>query len=230
VDRMKRNWRAPVYAFFKPDPAITYKDGRRLHAFQCANTGCKHVVNWYLTSSDKSSTQNLRKHARKCWGAEALEAADRMITASKAKDSVEKYRRTQNLKVAFGAASKKSFRYSTIQHTPTETRMRPFNIVKDRGFDCLMKTGRPEYKLPSPTTVGRDVRKVFTRVQQRVARWLQEYDGELNFATDVWTSPNQKAMVAFTVHFEHQGAPMTMVLDVVEVAKSHSGLNLATVF
>lgn len=58
----------------------------------------------------------------------------------------------------------------------------------------------------------------------------QEYDGELNFATDAWTSPNQKAMVAFTVHFEHQGAPMTMVLDVVEVAKSHSGLNLATAF
>lgn len=126
--------------------------------------------------------------------------------------------------------------------------MRPFNIVKDRGFDCLMKTGRPEYKLPSPTTVGRDVRKVFARVQQRVAHWLQarenqqvdfesarlthkqEYDGELNFATDAWTSPNQKAMVAFTVHFEHQGTPMTMVLDVVEVAKSHSGLNLATAF
>ena len=37
-------------------------------------------------------------------------------------------------------------------------------------------------------------------------------------------------MVAFTVHFEHQGSPMTMVLDVVEVAKSHSGLNLATAF
>lgn len=46
----------------------------------------------------------------------------------------------------------------------------------------------------------------------------------------MWTLPNQKAMVAFTVHFEHQGSPVTMVLDVVMVAKSHSGLNLATVF
>ncbi|TFY58886.1 hypothetical protein EVJ58_g6134 [Rhodofomes roseus] len=108
--------------------------------------------------------------------------------------------------------------------------MRPFNIVKDRGFESLIKTGRPEYKLPSPTTVGRDVRKVFLRVRDRIARWLQEYDGKLNFATDAWTSPNQKAMVAFTVHFEHQGAPMTMILDVVEVAVSHSGLNLATAF
>lgn len=51
--------------------------------------------------------------------------------------------------------------------------MRPFNIVKDRGFISLMKTGRPEYYIPSPTTVGRDVRKVFTRTRGRVARMLQ---------------------------------------------------------
>ena len=58
----------------------------------------------------------------------------------------------------------------------------------------------------------------------------QEYDGNLNFATDAWTSPNQKAMIAFTVHFEHAGAPMSLVLDVLEVAMSHSGLNLASAF
>lgn len=37
-------------------------------------------------------------------------------------------------------------------------------------------------------------------------------------------------MVAFTIHFEHQGSMMTMVLDVIEVAKLHSRLNLAMVF
>ena len=52
----------------------------------------------------------------------------------------------------------------------------------------------------------------------------------LNFATDAWTSPNHKAYVAFTVHFEHNGTPMSMLLDLVEVAKSHSGLNLAHAF
>jgi len=59
---------------------------------------------------------------------------------------------------------------------------------------------------------------------------LQEYDGALNFATDVWTSPNHKAFVAFTVHFEHKGTPISMLLDLVEVAKSHSGVNLAEAF
>ena len=52
----------------------------------------------------------------------------------------------------------------------------------------------------------------------------------MNFATDAWTSPNNKAYVAITVHFEDKGVPMSMLLDIVEVACSHSGLNLAAAF
>jgi hypothetical protein len=58
----------------------------------------------------------------------------------------------------------------------------------------------------------------------------QEYEGALNFATDAWTSPNHKAYVAITVHFEHEGVPISMLLDLVEVARSHSGVNLAEAF
>ena len=52
----------------------------------------------------------------------------------------------------------------------------------------------------------------------------------LNFATDAWTSPNNKAYVAVSVHFENEGVPILMLLDIVEVARSHSGLNLAAAF
>ena len=52
----------------------------------------------------------------------------------------------------------------------------------------------------------------------------------MNFATDTWTSPNHKAYVAFTVRFAHEGVLVSMLLDIVEVAKSHSGVNLATAF
>jgi hypothetical protein len=52
----------------------------------------------------------------------------------------------------------------------------------------------------------------------------------LNFATDAWTSPNHKAFVAVTVHFQLDGALVAMLLDLVEVAESHSSLNLAAVF
>jgi hypothetical protein len=36
--------------------------------------------------------------------------------------------------------------------------------------------------------------------------------------------------VAVTVHFVHNGEPICLLLDLVEVAKSHSGVNLASAF
>jgi hypothetical protein len=36
--------------------------------------------------------------------------------------------------------------------------------------------------------------------------------------------------VAVSVHFENEGVPISMLLDIVEVACSHTGLNLATAF
>jgi hypothetical protein len=102
---------------------------------------------------------------------------------------------------------------------------RPFSIVQDRGFQNLMKTGRPKYYIPSPSTVSRDV-----NVCKRIAKMLQEHNGDLNFATDAWTSPNHKAFIAVTVHFEINGVLMTMLLDLKEVVTSHSGMNLAAAF
>ena len=52
----------------------------------------------------------------------------------------------------------------------------------------------------------------------------------MNFATDTWTSPNHKVFVAVTVHFQIDGSPVAMLLDLVEVAESHSGLHLAAIF
>src|SRR5258708_30030525 len=50
---------------------------------------------------------------------------------------------------------------------------------------------------------------------------LQEYDGKFRFSTDAWTSLNHKAFVTLTVHLKHEGKPLTMLLDIVEVTKSN---------
>jgi hypothetical protein len=47
----------------------------------------------------------------------------------------------------------------------------------------------------------------------------QNYDGDLNFATDTWTFPNHRAYVAVTVHLEDKEIPLSLVLDIVKVAK-----------
>lgn len=58
----------------------------------------------------------------------------------------------------------------------------------------------------------------------------QGHEGALSFGTDAWTSPNHKAYVAITIHFEQAGNPICLLLDIVEVACSHSGANLAAAF
>jgi hypothetical protein len=57
--------------------------------------------------------------------------------------------------------------------------------------------------------------------------YRQEYEGNLNFATDTWMSPNHKVYVAVMVHFEKDSKPVCMILDIVEVTMAHSGINLA---
>jgi hypothetical protein len=39
-----------------------------------------------------------------------------------------------------------------------------------------------------------------------------------------------QGVCVFTVHFEHKGSPISMLLDLVEVAKSHSSVNFAEAF
>ena len=65
--------------------------------------------------------------------------------------------------------------------------------------------------------------------QIRKLNHIQKYEGKLHFATDAWTSPNHQAYVALTVHFEHNGAPVCLILDVVEVAKVSEMPNISII-
>jgi len=44
-----------------------------------------------------------------------------------------------------------------------------------------MKTGRPEYHIPSPETVSCDVRNVFVNVHKHIAKVLQVSNGKDQF-------------------------------------------------
>jgi hypothetical protein len=48
----------------------------------------------------------------------------------------------------------------------------------------------------------------------------KDHPGRLHFATDAWTSPNHRAFVAWTVHLEYEGHPLSFLLDIVEVAEA----------
>lgn len=77
-EALKRTWRSPIYSFFKSDVTVQYHDGRPCHFFTCAAQKCKTAlggVRRYQDSKDKASTANLKHHARRCFGEEAVKTA-----------------------------------------------------------------------------------------------------------------------------------------------------------
>ncbi|KIL55108.1 hypothetical protein M378DRAFT_18239 [Amanita muscaria Koide BX008] len=182
----------------------------------------------------------MRKHAKRCWGDDAVRLANEASGCDVAHKSVVQPLLRDGTITASFERKKGKVTYMHQQHTKTETRaemvrwvsesLHPFSIIRDRSFNNLMKTGRPEYYIPLPQTVSRDVRLVFKRTRERIAKMLQEYEGCLSFATDAWTSPNHRAIIAITVHFQHNGMPLSTLLDIVEVPQSHTGVYLAQGF
>ncbi|KAG1836176.1 hypothetical protein DFJ58DRAFT_669914, partial [Suillus subalutaceus] len=155
----------PAYAFFDPVPKIIEQNGQRAHEFRCLAKGCKTTVKRYLDKGDARSTGNMRKHTCLCWGDDVLQAADQAKDADEVqKKIVGSVLRNGSITASFERKGKGKVTYSHRQHTRTETKaeivrwvaesLRPFEIVQDRGFQSLMKTGRPEYYLPSPSTVS----------------------------------------------------------------------------
>ena len=51
-----------------------------------------------------------------------------------------------------------------------------------------MQTRRPDYHIPSEQTVSHEVKQAFIQAHKHIANMVQEYEGQPNFATEVWTS------------------------------------------
>jgi hypothetical protein len=184
IERLSKRWTSPIYAFFHPQLLIQVINGRRCHIFACAAKTCRYACRRFLDTADANSTGNLRKHVRSCWGDEALAAADDAASVADARERIVKgINASGSITASFERKGKGQVTYSNRAHTRVETRtelvrwvcesLRPFRIVSDRGFQCLMKTGRPHYYLPSPSTVSRDVKTVFARTRKRIAKLLQ---------------------------------------------------------
>jgi hypothetical protein len=82
-------------------------------------------VRRYLDTSDWKSTSNLRRHAKICWGVDAVEGADAASTHGAAREVVEKSLRMPNGSITTMFERVKGsgkVTYSHKQHTRTEAR------------------------------------------------------------------------------------------------------------
>ncbi|KAF8547340.1 hypothetical protein OG21DRAFT_1425029 [Imleria badia] len=213
-ERLKKKWSSPIYTLFEATPAIEHIGTCRSHLFQCASRGCKVTIRQYLDTKDAHSTGNMWKYARKCRGDEAVNAVDEAKGASEAHMKVEGgILKNGKLTTVFKKKSKNRATYLNVPLTREET------SVTNPGFLFITKTGRPNHYIPCRFTVVHDVCMVFMHTCNRIANMLREYEGKLNLMMDAWTSPNHCAFMAICIHLEKKGVPLTMLLDLVEVAK-----------
>ena len=257
---MSKDWKSPVYAFYELLVGIKYVGRCQCHVFKCVAVSCQYTACRFLDTKDKSSTGNLIKHIKTCWGNKVWAAASECQDASEAQNAIVKpFTKSGSITASFERKGKGAVTYSHHQHMKTRqsrdaylilqallifNRAKivcwvsesncPFKIVEDWGFLNLMKTGQSHYYIPSATTVSQDVKLVFGRTHEKIAKILkvllvcckerltiyQEYDGLINLITNCWTLPNHIAYMALISQFEVKGLPITIVLDVVELPKA----------
>lgn len=85
--------------------------------------GNGRMVRRYLDTSDAKSTSNLRKHAKTCWGEEAVAAADNTKDVKAAREALGKMKSVDSsITAVFECIAKDKVTYSHRQHTTTEAR------------------------------------------------------------------------------------------------------------
>lgn len=81
------------------------------------------IVRRYLDTGDAKSTSNLRKHAKICWGEEAVAAADKTRDVRAAREALGKMKLVDSaITAAFERAMNGKVTYSHRQHSTTEAR------------------------------------------------------------------------------------------------------------
>lgn len=197
LDRARARWNSPIYSFFRPDVTIAYdtKYGK-YHYFKCNAPSCKGTggVRRYQKTDDHSSTSNLRTHAIKCFGKDAVAAAMSGADSSARPDG--------SIFSAFGRQGARPVTVTHRAHTNAQIRYvltpcylscplrvlidysanlvrwitesnRSIRIVEDRKYRDLMLAGRPQAELPSRYTVARDIKTSFERCSRRIDELLQ---------------------------------------------------------
>lgn len=135
LDRLSKDWDAPIYVFFKPTVKVAYLNNRKsgeehkAHVFECAASQCRcrtRFVNRFLHTRDAKSTSNLRRHAQICWGTDTVAAADNTPNVQTARAALGARKEVDgSITASFERVGKGKVTYSHKQHTKAEARYAP---------------------------------------------------------------------------------------------------------
>lgn len=208
---------------------ITYTNCHWVHEFHCMNKGCKYKCQHFL-NMDLTSTGNMIKHVKSCWGEGPWTAASGYGNIPEAhKHVIKPFLQQGTITAMFQCIGKGKLTFLTIQLTPTQTRyehspsipcvswnliravivrwvsesVHLFKIVANCGFQTLMKTGHPEYYIPSPMTISHDIHLVFARCREWIGKILTVSEDSWNETCTSLKKLNRSMMGSLALQSTH---------------------------
>ena len=87
---------------------------------------------------------------------------------------------------------------------------------------------KPSVKLQSADTLKRDIMKSFSTVREGVKKEVIRNNSMFSLTTDLWTSPNNIAFMAVTIHYINEDWKIvSIILDFVAFSGAHEGLKIS---
>ncbi|XP_014233155.1 zinc finger BED domain-containing protein 4-like [Trichogramma pretiosum] len=113
--------------------------------------------------------------------------------------------------------------------------LQPYFVVKEEGFQEMMKTFNPNYKIPHPTTFSRSIiPKMYNSIKGKLIVQMQnevkkDYRRMIYLMTDGYTTRSVISFMSLTLHYVTDDFEQkSFVLAVRNMSQRHTGMNINT--
>ncbi|KAE8230664.1 hypothetical protein CF326_g4329 [Tilletia indica] len=103
---------------------------------------------------------------------------------------------------------------------------RPLSIAEDKWFIEWLTPHRQTLR-PSRKRVARDVGEIHAAMGQHIKQRLQQVEGTIHLALDIWTSSNGHSFLGIIGCWQEQGQAQRNVIDMVPFMLRHTAENIA---
>jgi len=99
----------------------------------------------------------------------------------------------------------------------------PFRKVDHEALHNFLNLGIPQFKIPSRTTISRDILQLWGNEKVKLKTFLSQHCGRVCLTTDFWTSCQNFSYMSLTAHFVDNNWKLNKkILNFCQVS-SHSG-------
>ncbi|PPQ84415.1 hypothetical protein CVT26_006537 [Gymnopilus dilepis] len=208
-------WQSDVYSHYNLELIRNYKsDGSPSHltfVFRCKTHPENHPN---PPTRDRSNTgvgtSNLKKDVDRCLRAQGITPPVKSNASSSALPYSEANHRA--------LIALRSAKYN-----------RPVNMVTDEEYLQEVNMLRPGTIPPSPSTVARDLHKLYEEMSIDVKKYFLSLTSAIHLVLDGWTAPIVLSYLGLVIVWCHEGVIQRSILEFISLKQEHTGKYLAEV-